>query len=99
MQKILKKRMHANEYGDLEVTEVISTGDQKYADGIKYSLFYLQQNPATGRYSRLFGIDNSHGEAHIHLKGKKVAVDYDWKAVMEKFDEMARAHRKTRGEI
>jgi len=97
MQKILKKRMHFNEYGDLEVTEVISTKDPKYANGIKYGMMYLQKNPAADSYSRLFGIDNSHGEPHIHLKERKMPVDYDWKTAMNKFDEMVREHRKTRG--
>jgi hypothetical protein len=97
MQKILKKKIYRYPNNDIEIKEVLYTGDEKFKDGIKYNMAYLQHDANSDRHVRLFGIDNSHGPAHIHRDEKIEPVDYDWKIALSKFEEMVMAHIRKEG--
>ena len=83
MKVFLKNYEYCVPSGERIIVEVMEVDSSKYKDGIMYTFRCLSSEDKT-----LFAIENSHGQPHVHLRGKKTNVDYDWKAAYAKFQEM-----------
>ena len=75
--------------GDKVICEMKKVKDSRYKEGVMYTFRCMSADDVT-----LFAIENSHGKPHIHLKGRKEDVDWDWKTAYWKFDEMLREHKR-----
>ncbi len=80
---------YALQNDDLVIVEIRRVRSPKYIDGIMFTFRCMSANGET-----LFAIENSHGQPHMHLKGKKEDVDYDWKIAYGRFDGMVAEHKK-----
>ena len=74
---------------DLVIYELKKVNDTKYKDGVMYTFRCMSADGDT-----LFAVENSHGKPHIHLKGRKEDVDWDWQTSLWKFKEMLVEHEK-----
>ncbi|MCX6771042.1 MAG: hypothetical protein NTX79_03230 [Candidatus Micrarchaeota archaeon] len=83
LKKLLKNYEYYVPSGERIIVEVLEVDDPKYKDGIMYTFRCLSSDDKT-----LFAVENSHGKPHVHLRGKKTDVDYDWKAAYAKFQGM-----------
>ena len=87
MRKTRKNYLARHEYwlenGERIIVEVLDVGDPKYDGGIMYTFRCMSGDGKT-----LFAVENSHGKPHVHLKGKKVEADYNWRQAYDKFDEL-----------
>lgn len=74
---------------DLVIYELKKINDTRYKDGVMFTFRCMSADGVT-----LFAIENSHGKSHIHLKGRKEDVDWDWQTALWKFKEMLAEHEK-----
>lgn len=77
---------------DLIIIEIKPVDDPKYKEGVMYTFRCMSASGET-----LFAIENSHGQPHIHLKGRKEDTNWGWKTAYGKFDEMVAEHKKRTG--
>jgi len=89
MHKVLKKYEKWLPNGDRIIVEVVEVGNPIYKDGIMYTFRCIAENGET-----LFAAENSHGKPHIHSKGKKTDVDWNWRQALEEFDKWVHEHEK-----
>ena len=78
--------------GDKVICEMKNVKDARYKDGVMYTFRCMSADGDT-----LFAVENSHGQPHIHLKGRKEGMDWDWKTAYWKFYEMLQEHKKKLG--
>ena len=83
MQKIIRKYERWLENGDKVIVEILKVDSPKYRDGVIYTFRCMGDDGQL-----VFAIENSHGQPHIHVRGRKENVDYDWKIAYLKFEEM-----------
>ena len=89
MHDIFRKYEKWLSNGDRVIVEAIDVGNPMYKDGIMYTFRCIDENDET-----LFAIENSHGKPHIHMKGRKIDVDWDWEKALAEFDKWVREHEK-----
>ena len=89
MHDIFRKYEKWLSNGDRVIVEAIDVGNPIYKDGIMYTFRCIDENGET-----LFAIENSHGKPHIHMKGRKIDVDWDWEKALAEFDKWVREHEK-----
>lgn len=89
MHRVIKKHEYWLPNRDRVIVEVIDVGNPAYKDGIMYTFRCMKEDG-----EQLFAVENSHGRPHIHRKGRKEFVDYDWKAAFAAFDGMLKEHVK-----
>jgi len=82
-----KHYQYSLDNGDLVIIDVRLVPDSKYRGGVMFTFRCMSQKGETR-----FAVENSHGEPHIHAKGRKEPLDCDWKAAHRKFDEMLGEH-------
>lgn len=86
-KRIMKKYEYQPDGGESVFAEVVYLGDSKYADGIMYTFRCIDAGGNT-----LFAIENGHEQPHMHLKGRKIQVDYDWETAQTVFRGMIREY-------
>ena|SRR3989338_6596821 len=79
---------------DLVICEVRCVKGTKYEGGVMFTFRCMSSDGKT-----LFAIENSHGQPHIHLGGRRESVEYDWKTAYWKFDQMLREHKRKIGQV
>ncbi len=82
---------------DKKIVEVIRIPNECYPHSIKFVFAYFEYNESTDAYEEWLKIDNSEGQAHMHLNGRKVEIDFnDWKIALLKFDQLVDERRRIR---
>jgi hypothetical protein len=89
MRKIIRKYERWLMNNDRVIVEILKVDNPKFKDGIIYTFRCMDEDGQI-----IFAIENSHGQPHIHLRTKKVNVDYDWKTAYLKFENMVDEREK-----
>ena len=89
MARIIRKYEKWLQNKDRVIVEVLDVGNPVYEGGIMFTFRCMSE---AGQ--QLFAIENSHGQPHLHLKGRKENMDCGWKAALAKFEEMVSEHKR-----